>query len=333
MGRGVYSVAFPLIATVTGCAKRVVSDKPWGPVKSLAIYMMKVPGKTFKARLAKISASPQFRVTAVYLGLGLLWIYLSDLVLYSLFDSATALTLAQHIKGWLFVLFTGGVLYLVVRYYFNSLVQSRDRLSENHEHLLESWVQLMDMRQLETEGHTYRVAAMVLELARLSGIRDAEALEAIRRGAVMHDIGKIGLPESFFLRSGRLKPEEIQILHTHPYISYNILSRFDFLKGSLDIPYCYSERWDGGGYPRGLQGAAIPLAARLFSVVHVWDALVHPKTYKQAWSEEDALEYLQEQAGSMFDPVAVRLFMQHYQELRQLAARETGQAKAAETVV
>ncbi|NOH04864.1 MAG: PAS domain S-box protein [Chloroflexi bacterium] len=172
---------------------------------------------------------------------------------------------------------------------------------------IEGWSRAMDLRDRETEGHTRRVAEMTLNLARLAGMSDAEMVH-VRRGALLHDMGKLGVPDSILYKRGALTDDEWKIMRRHPQFAFDMLSPIAYLKPALDIPYYHHEKWDGTGYPHGLRGEEIPLAARLFAVADVWDALTSDRPYRPAWSEEKALEYIKEQSGRHFDPQAVELF-------------------------
>ncbi len=131
----------------------------------------------------------------------------------------------------------------------------------------------------------------------------------MRRGALLHDIGKMGIPDSILLKPGKLTDEEWEIMRRHPTYAYKLLSPIAFLRPSLDIPYCHHEKWDGSGYPRKLAGNEIPLSARIFAVVDVWDALRSNRTYRLGWPEDKVIDYIREQAGSHFDPDVVEAFL------------------------
>ena len=167
----------------------------------------------------------------------------------------------------------------------------------------------MDIRDQETEGHTQRVTEMTVRLAEIMRISD-EKIVHIRRGALLHDIGKLGVPDTILLKPGKLTDEEWVIMRKHPQVAYDMLLPIDYLRPALDIPYCHHEKWDGTGYPRGLKGENIPLAARLFAIVDVWDALCSNRPYRPAWTKEKALEYIQAGAGSHFEPQIVKLFVE-----------------------
>lgn len=205
---------------------------------------------------------------------------------------------------------------------YHKLLEERQRLQEAHRNLLdaydetiEGWSRAMDLRDRETEGHTRRVTQMTLELAKMIGI-ESEQLTHIRRGALLHDMGKLGIPDSILLKPTSLDPDEWELMRQHPQLAYDMLYPIEYLRPALDIPYCHHEKWDGAGYPRGLKGTEIPLAARLFAVVDVWDALTSDRPYRPAWTKEQALEYIREQSGRHFDPNAVELFLQATMDAR-----------------
>jgi response regulator RpfG family c-di-GMP phosphodiesterase len=155
-------------------------------------------------------------------------------------------------------------------------------------------------------------------LGRLAGVR-GKALQDLTFGALLHDIGKLGLPDAILIKPGKLDDDEMAVMRRHPHLGNELLQRVDFLRNAGDIPYSHHERWDGAGYPQGLRGEAIPLAARIFSVVDVWDALITARVYKPAWPEVDVLKYLRAAAGSQLDPDLVALFLDHYDELKAVA--------------
>jgi PAS domain S-box-containing protein len=191
---------------------------------------------------------------------------------------------------------------------FDRLQRSNTELTLAYDSTLEGWVRTLDLRDKETEGHTQRVTTLTLKLAMTMGIHDA-FLAQIRRGALLHDIGKLGIPDSILRKAGPLDEAEWELMHMHPTYAYNLLSPIPYLRPALDIPYCHHEQWDGSGYPRGLKGEEIPLAARIFAVVDVWDALRTDRPYCEAWPDERVQAYLQEQAGRQFDPQVVKAFL------------------------
>ncbi len=174
---------------------------------------------------------------------------------------------------------------------------------------LAGWIQVLKQRDEETEGHSQRVVQMTLKLARRLGIEGAR-LEHIYFGALLHDIGKIVIPNSVLMKPGPLTECEWEIMRQHPVYAVHLLEPIDALRTALNIPYCHHEKWDGSGYPRGLKGEEIPLEARIFAVVDVWDALTNNRIYRPAWSEEKALKYLYQQNGKHFDPMVAAAFLE-----------------------
>lgn len=191
---------------------------------------------------------------------------------------------------------------------YTDLERANTELSLAYESTLEGWARCLDYRDRETEGHSRRVTEMTVRVARVCGIPESR-LPHLRRGALLHDIGKLGVPDHILLKPGKLDAEEWAIMRRHPELAYQLLAPISYLCPALDIPYCHHEKWDGSGYPRGLKGEEIPLEARIFAVVDVWDALCSDRPYRPAWPEEKALAYLIEEAGSHFDPRVVEVFL------------------------
>jgi cyclic di-GMP phosphodiesterase len=197
---------------------------------------------------------------------------------------------------------------------YQKLLQERAKLQEANVQLLsayeatiEGWSHAMDLRDRETEGHSRRVTELTVKMAKAFGLSDDDIMH-IRRGALLHDMGKIGIPDSILHKPDKLTDEEWAIMRKHPQLAYDMLNPVEYLRPALDIPYSHHEKWDGTGYPRRLKGDEIPMAARLFAVVDVWDALTSDRPYRSAWSEEEALTYIREQFGRHFDPQVVDLF-------------------------
>ncbi len=191
---------------------------------------------------------------------------------------------------------------------FNELERSNTDLALAYDTTLEGWSRALDYRDKETEGHSQRVTEMTVKMAQSIGVVD-EDLVQVRRGALLHDIGKLGVPDGILLKPGTLTDEEMEIMKKHPIIAYEILSPIAFLRKAIDIPYCHHEKWDGTGYPRGLKGEQIPLAARIFAVMDVFDALLSDRPYRSAWAKEKTLEYIRKEAGIHFDPKVVEHFL------------------------
>ena len=188
------------------------------------------------------------------------------------------------------------------------LQRSNQDLLKAYDTTLEGWARALDLRDHETEDHTRRVAELTVRLGQLMGL-SGDDLVNLQRGALLHDFGKIGIPDGILLKAGPLTPDEMEIMRRHPQYIYDLMQPIEYLRGALDVPYCHHEKWDGSGYPRGLQGKAIPLLARIFAVVDVWDALRSDRSYRRAWSEADALAYIRDQSGQHFDPAVVEAFL------------------------
>jgi len=186
-------------------------------------------------------------------------------------------------------------------------------LSQAYDATLEGWSRVLDMRDHVTVEHTQRVADLTVALAERMGIPEAE-LGHIRRGALLHDIGKMGIPDAILQKPDLLSEAELVIMQTHPEKAFQILSQIDYLIPAIDIPCCHHEKWDGTGYPRKLRGEEIPLAARIFAVVDVFDALTSDRPYRKAWSKAKALRYIREQSGKHFFPDAVKAFTEMVRE-------------------
>ena len=186
---------------------------------------------------------------------------------------------------------------------------SRDELYKAYETTLEGWSKALELRDYETEGHTQRVMDMTMQLAESYGIIGPELLR-IRYGTLLHDIGKIGIPDAILFKPGPLNEEEWEVMRRHPVYAKRILAHIPYLQDSLDIPFSHHEKWDGSGYPQGLKGEEIPLPARLFAVVDVWDGLRSNRHYRSGWPEADVIQYIRDQSGKHFDPRVVELFMQ-----------------------
>jgi len=193
---------------------------------------------------------------------------------------------------------------------FENLQQSNLDLAMAYDATIEGWSHALDLRDHETEGHTKRVTEMTLELARVMKI-SPEQLVHIKRGGLLHDIGKMGIPDKVLLKESALTDAEWEIMRQHPQLALELLSQIAYLKPALDVPYCHHEKWDGTGYPRGLRGEEIPLAARIFAIADVWDALTSNRPYRQAWSKEKTLQHIRAASGTYFDPQVVKTFLEY----------------------
>jgi PAS domain S-box-containing protein len=191
---------------------------------------------------------------------------------------------------------------------FSDLQRSNTELILAYDTTIEGWARALELRDQETEGHTTRATEMTLRLALAMGVDEAELVH-VRRGALLHDIGKMSIPDSILLKNGPLTEEEWQIMRRHPAYAFEVLSPIAYLRQALEIPYCHHERWDGTGYPRGLKGEQIPLAARIFSLADIWDALHSERRYHSAWPEQQIREYIRSLSGTQFDPRVVEAFL------------------------
>ena len=181
-------------------------------------------------------------------------------------------------------------------------------LAQAYDSTIEGWSKALDLRDQETEGHCQRVTDMTVKLAAAMGMSEAQILE-VRRGALLHDIGKMGIPDAILLKPGPLNEEEWRVMRMHPVYAKELLSPIDFLKDALAIPYYHHEKWDGTGYPQGLSGEDIPLEARLFCIVDVWDALRSDRPYRKGWPDEKIFEHIKSLSGTHFEPAIVDLFI------------------------
>jgi putative nucleotidyltransferase with HDIG domain len=205
----------------------------------------------------------------------------------------------------------------------SSLNQSKIDLLNAYDSTLEGWSMALELRDQETEGHTRRVAEMTLELAVLLGF-DSEDLVNIRRGALLHDIGKMGIPDSILLKPGKLTPEEWAIMHRHPEFAYELLWPIEYLRPAIPIPHSHHEWWNGNGYPRGLAGDEIPLPARIFAVIDVWDAMSSDRPYRKALPKSEVRKYLIGAKGVHFDERVVEAFFDLMAQRAEKGARQAG---------
>jgi putative two-component system response regulator len=199
---------------------------------------------------------------------------------------------------------------------YRRIAEQQHELENLHKELLtaydktiEGWSHALDLRDKEVEGHTNRVTELTLKFARSAGFAE-DGLVHIRRGALLHDVGKLGIPDSILHKPATLTEDECKVMRMHPVYAYQWLSQIKYLAPALDIPYCHHEKWDGTGYPRGLKGEEIPLAARLFAIVDVWDALCSDRPYRRALSKPESLEYIRNQASLHFDPELTKVFVE-----------------------
>jgi response regulator RpfG family c-di-GMP phosphodiesterase len=193
---------------------------------------------------------------------------------------------------------------------FENLQKSNFELEHAYDATIEGWSHALDLRDRETEGHTLRVTEMALDLARIVRVEE-EKLVHMRRGGLLHDIGKLGVPDNILLKPGPLTEDEWSVMRMHPQFAYEWLAPIAYLQSAIEVPYCHHEKWNGSGYPRGLKGETIPLTSRIFAVADVWDALTSDRPYRSAWPPEKALEYIRGNSGSHFDPDVVEIFLKY----------------------
>ena len=271
--------------------------------------------------------SSVLRVVVPYCFFATIWILASDQVaLWLSGGSEQTLTLLQSIKGTLFVLTSGLIIYGLLaaelqrretaerthrqelRAYIQKIEKHSADLEASHEAIIRGWAMMLELRDLETSGHVTRTCQMMEFLARQYRFSE-EQMRNIRWGALLHDIGKIGIPDAILLKPGPLTPEERQTMQRHAGYARDILDSVPYLVPARTIPFAHHERWDGSGYPSGLRGEEIPLEARLFAVVDVADAMTSDRPYRQALPVSEAYRHLKEEAGRLYDPQVVTLFI------------------------
>jgi HD-GYP domain-containing protein (c-di-GMP phosphodiesterase class II) len=195
----------------------------------------------------------------------------------------------------------------------NRLQSAHDELETAYQATLEGWVKALDLRDEETEGHSQRVTETTVQLANFMGINQIQ-LPHIQRGALLHDIGKMAVPDNILRKPGPLDETEWKTMRQHPVTAWHWLSRIQYLHSALDIPHRHHERWNGSGYPDGLMRDEIPMSARVFAVVDVWDAMSSDRPYRKAIPKKQVLQHIGEQAGLLFDPQVADAFMQFHSE-------------------
>ncbi len=198
---------------------------------------------------------------------------------------------------------------------YRSLLNERTRLTQAikdleraYDSTLEGWSLALNLREIEPTEHHQRVLDVLVKMARRFGMNEHD-IQYLKRGALLHDIGKMAIPDTILRKPGKLTMEEMEIVRKHPEYALKVLETIPYLAPAIDIPYCHHEKWDGTGYPRGLKGEQIPLGARIFAVIDVWDALTSDRPYRPAWTDESAIEYIKKQSGSHFDPRVVQIFL------------------------
>lgn len=248
------------------------------------------------------------RIVAVYVGASVAWILLSDRVAGALVTDEETLLVVQNYKGIAFVLLSGALIYALVRSHSARVEAAAQRQHEAYDQTLLGWAAALDLRDHSTAEHTRRVTLWTVALARSMGVEGEQLLE-VRRGALLHDIGKMGVPDAILSKPGPLTDEEWAVMRRHPELAVEFLGGIDYLRGSLDIPACHHERWDGTGYPRGMKGEEIPAPARMFAVVDVYDAVTSDRPYRRALPLDEAVGLIEQGRGTHFDPAVVDAFV------------------------
>jgi putative two-component system response regulator len=189
-----------------------------------------------------------------------------------------------------------------------TVAERTEELAQSYDETLQGWAKTLELRERETAGHSRRVLALTLRLAERIGISADERIQ-LYRGALLHDIGKMGVPDVILLKPGPLTADEWAIMRMHPIYAHELLGHIKYLQSAIDIPYCHHEHWDGNGYPRGIRGEEIPLSARIFALADVWDALTSERPYRPPMPAEEVIAYIRQLSGKQFDPSLVEIFL------------------------
>jgi HD-GYP domain-containing protein (c-di-GMP phosphodiesterase class II) len=259
--------------------------------------------------LERARRSPAAVIALVYLAFSVTWILLSDRLVAALALDPDRSQQVQSVKGVLFVAASALLIFLVSRRYLDRAGTAAAELQHAYDATLAGWAAALDLRDHSTAEHTQRVTELTVALAARFGYA-GDALEDVRRGATLHDIGKMGVPDHILGKAGPLTDDEWREMRRHPDLAVDMLRGIDYLAPALPIPWCHHEKWDGSGYPRGLAGEQIPLEARLFAVVDVFDAVTSERPYRSPMTDADALALIQDGAGSHFDPRVVAAFLE-----------------------
>jgi HD-GYP domain-containing protein (c-di-GMP phosphodiesterase class II) len=247
------------------------------------------------------------RIVAVYVVFSLAWILIGDRLAQAASPAEGIRLTIEDAKGTAFVLISGAIVYVLVTLHDQRQRAARLAQERAYDETLAGWAAALDLRDRSTAEHTSRVTGLTVALAQRAGL-SGDDLVHVRRGATLHDIGKMGVPDDILLKPGALDDDEWVQMRRHPELAVQFLHGISYLEPALDIPWCHHEKWDGSGYPRGLAGDAIPLSARLFAVIDVYDAVTCDRPYRGPMPHDDAMELIRAGAGSHFDPEAVRLF-------------------------
>lgn len=194
------------------------------------------------------------------------------------------------------------------------LRQVNDELAIAYDATIKGWARALELRDKETQGHSRRVVAMTIHLAQLMGINNPEELNNLRRGAILHDVGKMGVTDGILLKAGSLTSKEWDVMHMHTIYGYDMLKPIEYLRPALDVVLYHHEHWDGTGYPEGLSNETIPLHARIFTIGDVWDALRHTRPYKEPQMRDKVITYILSESGKAFDPAIIDIFKEAIQD-------------------
>lgn len=274
-------------------------------VEDLPPGIHRFPADEFPAASPRVPIPVRFLL--LYLGISVVWIVASDRLAASIFQEHVASSWAQTVKGLAFVALTSVVMTLAVASYVRRSNRDRQALEDAWDETILGWVVAMDARESNLAMHSQRVADLTLQLARRLGVPEDRCRD-LYRGALLHDIGKLAVPESVLNCPGRLDDEQWALIRQHPEHAVRMLKPIAFLEAAMEIPAHHHERWDGAGYPGGLKGTDIPLWARIFTVVDVYDAITTTRVYHDGESHRRAMEIIRGEAGRQFDPDVVVAF-------------------------
>lgn len=276
-----------------------------------------------------MTTTTQLRVTLIYVVLAFAWIAVSNRALETMLNGSSLLVPAMTIKGFVFVAGTGLMLYWLLGRGLKNLLAANHSLRRDNERVMRVMLAALKLSRKDAGSSTDRVEPMVEGLARLAGVR-GDLLREIKIGALLRDVGNLAIPEAGAATQARLSTREMAKIRRHTQTGRDLLEQANFPARVVDVAHAHHERWDGFGYPRGLAGEAIPLAARIVSIVDVWDALSSDRGYRRKWPESKVLEYMEHGAGSQFDPQLTALFIAHYEQLKGTENTATRTATSTE---
>jgi putative nucleotidyltransferase with HDIG domain len=284
-----------------------------------------------REELRRVERRPILRVAGLYVLFSTLWILFSDRFFATLAFNEEQLTLFQNYKGIVFVVLSGLLIYWLgsremkkreeqwmdydqqLTGLTESLIAKTRELEQAYDATIAGWARALEMHNRDVQEHSQRVTTLSLELGRSMGL-DEDTLKQLKRGALLHDIGKISIPDAILQKEGPLTQQERSLIEEHPILGYDLLAPIEFLQPALDVPRYHHEKWDGGGYPHHLHGDQIPRLARIFAVVDVFDAMTTDRAYREALHIDDALEYIRAESGKSFDPEVVEAFLRLVQK-------------------